>query len=509
MQGFAMIKIAFSDDTLPMQNALILTVAGKHKLGGPLLGENGARLDKKLGGVLSRAMNGGRFNGEREQTLTILAPGKSNLTRVVLVGIGDPAKADACGWARIGAAAVAALNGKDVQATLLIDRHPGVPVTHTEAAAQAAFGARLRAYRFDKYRTTLKPEQKTALRTLTVATKDHAVAKAAYAALDKIADGVYMARDLVTEPANILYPETLADAARGLKEIGVKVEVLDEKQMKKLGMGSLLGVAQGSAFPPCLVIMQWLGDPQAKDKSPACFVGKGVTFDAGGISIKPAAGMEDMKFDMAGAAAVIGAMKALAGRKAKANVVGVIGLVENMCSATAQRPGDVVTTMSGQTVEVINTDAEGRLVLADAMWYAQEKFKPRCVVDLATLTGAIIISLGHEHAGLFSNDEDLSAKLTASGAAVEETLWRMPMGAAYDKMIDSPIADMKNIGGREGGSVTAAQFLLRFIKKGTPWAHLDIAGTAWQSKDKPLSVKGATAFGVRLLDRFVADHFEA
>jgi leucyl aminopeptidase len=294
-----------------------------------------------------------------------------------------------------------------------------------------------------------------------------------------------------------------------LTALGVKVEVLDEKEMAKLGMGALLGVAQGSAFPPRLVVMQWLGNPSANDKGPVCFVGKGVTFDTGGISIKPAGGMEDMKFDMGGAAAVIGALKALAGRKAKANVVGIIGLVENMPSGTAQRPGEVVTTASGQTVEVINTDAEGRLVLADALWYAQENFKPRCIVDLATLTGAIIVALAHEHAGLFSNDDTLSDQLTKAGKAVDETLWRLPLGDAYDKMINSPIADMKNVGEKWAGSITAAQFLQRFITKGTPWAHLDIAGTAWQSKDKPVSPKGATAFGVRLLDRFVAENFEA
>ena len=499
-----MLKIAFSADNIPGQHALILTVADKKQLG-----EQGVKLNRKLGGAITRAMEASHFTGAKGTTLTILAPGKTRLTRLVLVGIGDVAKADASAFAHVGGGAVASLGGKDAQAVLLVDHHKGVAVTAPEAAAQAALGARLRAYRFDKYYTKLKPEQKPALKTLTVATKDAAAAKTHYAPLDKIADGVYLTRDLVTEPANVIYPETLTEHARALKELGVKVDVLDEKQMKKLGMGALLGVAQGSAFPPRLVTMQWNGDASAKDKAPVCFVGKGVTFDTGGISIKPAAGMEEMKFDMAGAAAVIGAIKALAGRKAKANVVGVIGIVENMPSGTAQRPGDVVTSASGQTIEVINTDAEGRLVLADALWYAQETFKPRCVIDLATLTGAIIIALAHEHAGLFSNDDTLSGQLVSSGKAVEETLWRFPLGAAYDKMIDSPIADMKNTGERGAGSITAAQFLQRFIKKGTPWAHLDIAGTAWQAKDKPLSAKGATAFGVRLLDRFVADHFES
>ena len=498
-----MLKITFAADLIPGQNALVLTIAEKGQLG-----EQGKKLDKKLGGAISRAIEASHFTGAASQTLTLLAPAKTRLTRLVLVGIGHAAKANASIFARIGGAAVASLSGKDAQAVLLIDRHADLALEASEAAAQAGLGARLRSYRFDKYHTKLKPEQKPALRTLTIATKDFAAAKAAYAPLDKIADGVFLTRDLVTEPANVIYPETLMQQAKALAELGVKIDVLDTKKMKALGMGALLGVAQGSVNPPYLVTMQWHGDASAKDKAPVCFVGKGVTFDTGGISIKPAGGMEDMKFDMAGAGAVIGAMKALAGRKAKANVVGVIGLVENMPSGTAQRPGDVVTTMSGQTVEVINTDAEGRLVLADAMWYAQETFKPRCVIDLATLTGAIIVALATEHAGLFSNDDTLSQQLTQSGKAVEETLWRLPLGDAYDKMINSAIADMKNIGEKGAGSITAAQFLQRYIKKGTPWAHLDIAGTAWQSKDMPLSPKGATAFGVRLLDRLVADHYE-
>jgi leucyl aminopeptidase len=499
-----MLKIAFSPDNIPGQNALILTIAEKNQLG-----EQGVKLNRKLGGAIIRAMETSHFTGAKGATLTILAPSRTRLTRLVLVGIGDAAKADAGTFNHVGGAAVAALTGKDASAVLLVDHHKALKILAAEAAAQAALGARLRSYRFDKYHTKLKPEQKFSLRTLIVATKEAALAKVHFAPLDKIADGVFLTRDLVTEPANVIYPETLTLHAKALADLGIKVDVLDEKQMKKLGMGALLGVAQGSAFPPRLVTMQWMGNPHAKDKTPVCFVGKGVTFDTGGISIKPAAGMEEMKFDMAGAGAVIGAMKALAGRKAKANVVGVVGIVENMPSGTAQRPGDVVTSASGQTIEVINTDAEGRLVLADALWYAQETFKPRCVIDLATLTGAIIIALAHEHAGLFSNDDGLSDQLIAAGKAVEETLWRFPLSAAYDKMIDSPIADMKNVGERGAGSITAAQFLQRFIRKGTPWAHLDIAGTAWQSKDKPLSVKGATAFGVRLLDRFVEENFES
>lgn len=500
-----MLKISFSPLSLPNQGIALLIVAAGSKLG-----VEGSKWDKKLGGALKRAMAASSFTGAKEQVLTVMAPAKSRLSKLILVGIGEPAKADEIAFQRIGGNALAALgNSKETQAVLVFDEFKGLASTSAESAANIGFGAKLRSYRFDKYRTKLKPDQKSHLRTLTIATNDAAKARAAYNALDKIADGVFFTRDLVSEPANIIYPETLADACKTLKELGVKVDVLDEKQMKKLGMGALLGVAQGSVRPGRLVTMTWQGNPSAKDKRPAVFVGKGVTFDTGGISIKPAAGMEDMKWDMGGAGAVIGAMKALAGRKAKANVVGVVGLVENMPSGTAQRPGDIVTTMSGQTVEVLNTDAEGRLVLADAMWYAQENFNPRCIIDLATLTGAIIVALGHEYAGLFSNDDKLCDQLTASAKAVEEPLWRFPMSDAYDKEIDSPAADMKNIGNKGAGSITAAQFLQRFVKKGTPWAHLDIAGMAWSAKDRPVCPKGATAFGVRLLDRLVADHFES
>jgi leucyl aminopeptidase len=286
--------------------------------------------------------------------------------------------------------------------------------------------------------------------------------------------------------------------------------VLDKREMQRLGMGALLGVAQGSVRDPRLVVLRWDGAPRAKDKRPVAFIGKGVTFDTGGISIKPAGGMEDMKWDMGGAGVVIGLMMALAGRKAKVNAVGVAGLVENMPSGTAQRPGDVVTTMSGQTIEVINTDAEGRLVLADVLWYAHSTFKPKFMINLATLTGAIVISLGTYQAGLFSNNDELANRLIAAGKAIDERLWRMPLGEKYDKDINSDIADMKNVGkGREAGSVTAAQFLQRFVND-VPWAHLDIAGVAWmRNGENPLVPKGATGFGVRLLDRLVHDHYEA
>jgi leucyl aminopeptidase len=393
-------------------------------------------------------------------------------------------------------------------------RETSVAVANTalsaQHAAEVALGAVLRGYRFDRYRTKEKPEDKPKLSKLTVLTADVSKAKAAWEPLKATADGVFLTRDLVSEPPNVLDPPEMAERCRKLSDLGLKVEILGPKEMSKLGFGALLGVAQGSVKEPRMVVLHWTGASgnarKLKDK-PVVFVGKGVTFDTGGISIKPAGGMEDMKWDMAGAGTVIGLMAALAGRRAKVDAIGLVGLVENMPSGNAQRPGDVVTSYSGQTIEVINTDAEGRLVLADVIWYAQQKYDPKFIVDLATLTGAIIIGLGHEYAGMFSNDDGLSHRLTAAGQATGERVWRMPLDEAYDKQIRSDIADMKNVGGRPGGSITAAQFIQRFVNS-KPWAHLDIAGMAWSTKDAPVTPKGATAFGVRLLDRLVADNYE-
>jgi leucyl aminopeptidase len=322
-----------------------------------------------------------------------------------------------------------------------------------------------------------------------------------------VADGVFLARDLINEPANVLGPVEFADRLRELASSGLTVEVLDEEQLKAHRMNALLGVSQGSARPPRVAVLQWQGARSKRAKT-LCFVGKGVCFDTGGISLKPGAGMEDMKGDMGGAACVAGLMLALAERKAAVNAVGVVGLVENMPSATAQRPGDIVTSMSGQTIEVLNTDAEGRLVLADVLWYAQERFKPKVVIDLATLTGAIIVALGREYAGLFCNDAKLAGELIAAGEATGEKVWRMPLDKAYDKLIDSKNADVKNIGGgRNAGAITAAQFIQRFIKD-TAWAHIDIAGTAMDSPRNELNQSWAGGWGVRLLDRLVADNYE-
>jgi leucyl aminopeptidase len=448
----------------------------------------------------------------------MVAPAGTRLERLLLVGLGKPKEIDDKALQKAGGAVYAALGASGTRAaTLLVDDIDGAKLDADAMAAAVAEGAKLRSYRFDRYYTKQEKNEKPSLTSLTLRCKGAAKARAAFKVRDAVADGVFFTRDLVTEPPNVIYPETLAKRAQELTKLGVKVEVLGEAQMKKLGMGSLLGVGQGSERESKLVVMQWRGagkpgqgkgKGKGQDDGPCCFVGKGVTFDTGGISLKQAAGMEDMKYDMGGSGVVIGLMKALAGRKAKVNAVGVIGCVENMPGSNAQRPSDVVTSMSGQTIEVLNTDAEGRLVLADALHYANDRFKPRFIVDLATLTGAIIVALGNEYAGLFSNDDKLSNLLTEAGKKTGENVWRMPLGEAYDRLIKSDIADMKNVSdGRGGGSITAAQFLQRFVGK-TPWAHLDIAGVTWTKKDMPTAPKGATAFGVRLLDRLVADNYE-
>jgi leucyl aminopeptidase len=497
-------KIAFDEPGQPASGSIVVGVLEDRKLT-----PTATALDEQTGGALTRAMEASRFTGRKEETLAVLAPPNLEVARVLLLGLGKGEALDAAAMQNLGGQVVAQLNsGGEKEAAVALDEVAGMAIKPAEAAANLAYGARLRTYRFDKYRTKEKPDQKPSLEKLTVMTTDAAGAKRGFAPLDKIAEGVFFTRDLVSEPANIIYPETLADAARSLDKVGVEVEVLDETEMKKLGMGALLGVGQGSARPPRLVVMQWQGGAKVKKAAPVAFIGKGVTFDTGGISIKSADGMWDMKWDMAGAGVVIGLMRALAGRKAKVNAVGVVGLVENMPSGTAQRPGDIVTSMSGQTVEVLNTDAEGRLVLADALWYCQDRFKPQFMIDLATLTGAIIIALGHENAGLFSNNDALAERLTAAGKAVGEPVWRLPLAEPYDKLMDSDAADVKNIsGGRDAGSITAAQFLQRFVN-GVPWAHLDIAGTAWSKKDTATVPKGATAFGLRLLDYLVAEHYE-
>jgi leucyl aminopeptidase len=453
--------------------------------------------------ALDRAAPVAEFSGKAGSILEVLAPDGSDADRLVAIGAGKTGSLDEYAWVKLGGAVAGSLR-KAVEVTVIADL-PGVDARGGEAAALAA-GILLRGYAFDRYKTR-KDEGKSGDKAarITIQTADPAGAKKAFAEMAGVVDGVLLARDLVNEPANILGPVEFADRIRKLEALGVEVEILAEKEMKKLGMGSLLGVAQGSPRGARLAIMRWNGG-KAKDK-PVAFVGKGVTFDTGGNSMKTASGMEDMKGDMGGAAAVTGLMHALAARKAKANVVGIVGLVENAVDGHAQRPGDIVTSMSGQTIEVLNTDAEGRLVLADALWYCADRFQPRAMVNLATLTGAIMVALGQHHAGLFSNNDELAGHLVEAGLATQERLWRMPLGPEYDKLIDSKNADMKNIGGRFGGAIIAAQFLQRFVKD-TPWAHLDIAGTAISAPSSEINQSWGSGFGVRLLDRLVRDRYE-
>jgi len=458
--------------------------------------------------VLVEAARQSRFAGKPGQVFEGFVERAGKVLRVALVGLGGASASDRTGAVEKAGAGIVAKYLTAGEAALTVDL-TGSGLTTQETTA-LLLGARLRAWRFDTYRTKLTDDKKPSLTRIDVIGAPADVA-ADWAEEEAVAAGVEFTRELVTEPANVIYPESFVERVRTrVADTDLAVRVLDESEMSALGMGSLLGVAQGSARPPRLLVLEWKGGEQESQagSGPIAFVGKGVTFDTGGISIKPAAGMEDMKWDMGGAGAVAGTMLTLALRKAKANVVGICGLVENMPDGNAQRPGDVVTSMSGQTIEVINTDAEGRLVLCDALTWVQREFAPTRIVDLATLTGAIIGSLAHEYAGLFSNDDTLAADLTAAGESTGDRLWRFPMGPAYDKMIDSPIADMKNVGSRFGGSITAAQFLKRFIENDTPWAHLDIAGTVWADKPGATWDKGATGFGVRLLDRFVRDTLE-
>ena len=497
-------KITFSTKPTAVDTLVVGAFEGRK------LSRSAGDMDKTCKGALTRAMKAGRFTGARDQFLDIVAPSGVTAARIVIVGLGKSGSLDSLGAQNLGGNLVAHLNRVGAKkAAVMIDKWSGASAPAVaDQAANLGYGARLRGYRFDKYRTKEASNKKPTLTRLTLVVSGARAAAAGFNRFEHIADGVFMTRDRVSEPANVIYPQSLAARAKSLTKLGVTVEVLTEARMAKLGMGALLGVGQGSARDSYMVVMRWIGAPKSSKKPPIAFVGKGVTFDTGGISIKPSGGMEDMKWDMGGAGVVIGLMTALAGRKAKVDVVGVIGLVENMPSSTAQRPGDVVTSMSGQTIEVINTDAEGRLVLADALWYCKSRFKPRIMIDLATLTGAIIVALGGYHAGLYATDDKLADQLVKAGAATGEALWRMPLGARYDNDINSDIADMKNVGkGREGGSITAAQFLKRCVGT-TTWAHLDIAGVTWSKSDSATVPKGGTAFGVRLLDRLVADHYE-
>jgi len=479
------IVVVFCDDTLKVGPATARALGGASEL-------------------VKRAAAAGSFKGKSGAALDILAPEGLKAERLIVIGTGKASSLKGNDFLKFGGMAASKLKAGSVSMTIMAELPDGAMAT--EQAVAIASGLRLRAYKFDRYKTKKKDGEEGALRAdVSLAVGDATAAKKAFASAGAVVDGVIIARDLVNEPPNVLFPEEFARRAGQLRKLGVKIEVLDVKAMQKLGMGALLGVGQGSARPSRTVIMRW--DGGKKGEAPVAFVGKGVCFDTGGISIKPAGSMEDMKGDMGGAACVVGLMHALAARKAKVNVVGAIGLVENMPDGNAQRPGDIVTSMSGQTIEIINTDAEGRLVLADVLWYVAKKTKPKFMVDLATLTGAIVVALGTDHAGMFSNNDELAERLLAAGIESGEKVWRLPLGPEYDKLIDSQFADMKNTGGRHGGSITAAQFLQRFVD-GTPWAHLDIAGTAMGAPKTDINQSWGSGYGVRLLDRLVADHYE-
>jgi leucyl aminopeptidase len=492
------LKLGFAGLAAPAKGLLVVFVDEALKLGPAARKALGP-----AGDLVERAAAADRFTGKSGSALDLIAPAGLALARLVVIGTGKtPLKSQ--DLVKLGGIAMGKIPGAAKEATIFAEL-PGGAMT-PEQAADLALGVRLRAYAFDRYKTKRKEgEEAPAQARVSIAAADPAAARRAWAGREAVADGVAIARDLVNEPPNVLYPEEFARRAASLKKAGVAIEVLDEKAMQKLGMNALIGVGQGSAHRSHLVVMRWNGGNRGD--APLAFVGKGVTFDTGGISIKPAAGMEDMKGDMAGAACVVGLMHALATRKAKVNAVGAIGLVENMPGAEAQRPGDIVKSMSGQTIEIINTDAEGRLVLADVLWYVAQRFKPKFIVDLATLTGAIIVALGHEHAGLFANDDKLAQRLAKVGEATGEKVWRMPLGPEYDKLIDSKFADVKNTGGRNAGSITAAQFLQRFVDK-APWAHLDIAGTGMGPPPTDINKSWGSGYGVRLLDRLVADYYE-
>ena len=495
------LKLGFGLYGAPIKGVLVVFCDNKLKFGPASSRMLGAAMAQ-----VTRAAKAAGFSGKKDSSLELIAPEGLKVDRLVVLGTGPASGLAPQDFLKLGGAAMGKVPARAGAATVVAEL-AGDAMT-AEQAAQLAQGVRLRAYAFDRYKTKRKDDEKApASRSVTIAVGDAAAARRAYAPLSGIADGVELARDLVNEPANVLYPIEFARRATALKKVGVKVEVLDEPALKKISMNALLGVGQGSAHDSRVVVMRWNGGK--KGEAPVAFIGKGVCFDTGGISIKPASGMEDMKGDMGGAACVTGLMHALAARKAKVNAVGLIGLVENMPGSNAQRPGDIVKSLSGQTIEIINTDAEGRLVLADVVWYAAQRFKPKFMIDLATLTGAIIVALGHEYAGMFCNNDKLADQLNKAGTETGEAVWRMPLGAAYDKMIDSKFADMKNTGGsRWGGAITAAQFIKRFVDDKMPWAHLDIAGTGFDSPKNEINQSWASGWGVRLLDRLVADYYE-
>lgn len=495
------LKISFGPLSVPARGVLAVFCDETLKFGPATRKALGKSVE-----LVARAAKDEGFKGKKNTALSLVAPEGLKLSKLLVIGVGKVAEIRPQDVLKLGGLALGKLPNSANEAFVLAEL-PNGPMKATQAA-DLAQGASLRAYVFDRYKTRRTDDDRPpAARKLTIGVDDVAGTRKNYEPRAAVSDGVLLARDLVNEPANVLYPEEFARRVGALKKLRVAVEVLDPKAMKKLGMNALLGVGQGSARESRVVVMRWNGGRAGE--APVAFIGKGVCFDTGGISIKPAASMEDMKGDMAGAACVVGLMHALAARKARINAIGAIGLVENMPDGSAQRPGDIVKSMSGQTIEIINTDAEGRLVLADVVWYTAQRFKPKFMIDLATLTGAIIVALGQEYAGMFANNDQLAERLTRAGSETGELVWRMPLAPEYDKMIDSKFADMKNTGGsRWGGAITAAQFIKRFVDDKIPWAHLDIAGTGFDSRQTDINKSWGSGWGVRLLDRLVADFYE-
>lgn len=504
-----MIDISFDSKDYGSHGAIGILVSDQLKID-----TETSRIDQNFGGLISNFLESkSAFKGKFGQMKILSAQdNKGEVKHLILVGIGTDSELTHSSLEEIGAKMQTAASSLIVD-SMIVSMHCGYgKFTADECAALLASGALLSSYRFNKYHTKLSDEEKHVCQEFHVICNDELEVEKLFTKRKAVATGVFFARDLVSEVPNILYPESYAEQIVGkLEPIGIDVDVYGEREMRNFGMGALLGVGQGSSRESKMVVMRYMG-ADSKDEKPVCFVGKGVTFDTGGISLKPAANMHDMKYDMGGSAAVVGVMNTLALREAKVNAVGIVGLVENMPGGNAQRPGDVVVTMSGQTVEVLNTDAEGRLVLCDCLTYLQKNFKPACIVDLATLTGAILIALANTYAGCFSNDDTLSEQLLKAGGDSGEPLWRMPLHKDFDEMLKSTVADIANIGGERGmaGSSTAAHFLGRFIEDGIKWAHLDIAGMAWDKKgNKAVNPKGAVGFGVRLLNQFVQDNYES
>lgn len=508
--------VSLSDD---LESTAVMIAAGDD--GALVLGDTGEAINKKVSDSVTKAAKAASFTGKAKSGIELLAPAKLKCDRLIVVGAGEADKAKNTDWIMLGGAIAGRVAARKTKSfSLVADVAEAGGRKAEDIAADLALGVVLRCYSFEKYKTEAGPKpasKKEApaneadkkskhIERVTVHCADPKKAAKAYVDRAAIANGVYLARDLVNEPANTLGPVEFADIAKDLEKSGLEVEVLDDEALEELGMGALLAVGQGSERPSRVAIMQWNG-AKSKRSKPIAFVGKGVVFDTGGISIKPAAGMEGMKGDMGGAACVTGLMRTLAERKANVNAVGLIGLVENMPSGNATRPGDIVTSMSKQTIEVLNTDAEGRLVLGDVLWYAQQRFKPKLIIDLATLTGAIMIALGKDFAGVFVNDDKLAGDLLDAAKKTDEKLWRMPLDKSFDKMIEGTTGDIKNLGGRWGGACTAAAFLKRFIDD-TPWAHIDLAGTAMDASSTDINRSWGSGWGVRLLDRFVADHHE-